>query len=112
MRSYIDSYKYADCQHHELDDKGYGLLPDHKLREQPFEEVAVDLIGPWKVQVRGKPYEFNALRCIDTVTNLVELVRIDHKTSQHTTSKFAQSWMARYLWPKRCIHDNVGEFIG
>jgi len=82
------------------------------LKEQPFEEVAVDLIGPWKFQVRGKPYELNALTAIDTVTNLVEIVLIDKKTSEHITARFAQSWMARYPWPKRCVHDNGGEFVG
>ena len=41
----------------------------------------MDLIGPWVVQVRGNPYEFDALTVIDTVTNLVELIRIDDKTS-------------------------------
>ena len=56
----------------------------------PFNECAVDLIGPWIVQVHGKPYEFNALTAIDTVTNLVELVRIDNKSSEHVTPKFAQ----------------------
>ena len=39
-------------------------------------------------------------------------VRIDNKTPPHITSKFAQTWMARYLWPKRCVHDNGGEFVG
>ena len=29
--------------------------------------------------MRGNPYEFNALTAIDTVTNLVELVRIDDR---------------------------------
>jgi len=43
----------------------------------------VDLIGPWVVQVRGNPYEFSALTAIDTVTNLVELVRIDDKMSDN-----------------------------
>ena len=89
----------ADCRHHKLDGKGYGLLPERELREQPFEEVVVDLISPWEIQVKGKPYEFNALTYIDTVTKLVELIRIDHKTSQHITGKFAQNWMSRYLWP-------------
>jgi hypothetical protein len=40
----------------------------------PFEECAVVLIGPWTIQVRDKPYEFNTLTMIDTVSNLVELV--------------------------------------
>ena len=112
MRRYIDNFACSDCQKHKLDGKGYGLLPMRDLKEQPFEEVAVDLIGPWKVQVRDKAYEFNALTAIDTVTNLVEIVRIDRKTSEHITSRFAQSWMARYPWPKRCVHDNGGKFVG
>jgi hypothetical protein len=47
------------------------------------QECAVDLIGPWTIQVRDKPFEFNALTMIDTVSNLVELVQIDDKTSAH-----------------------------
>ena len=72
-----------DCQKDKLDGKGYKLLPMRDLKEQPFEEVAVDLIDPWKVQVGGKPCEFNALSAIDTVTNLVEIVCIDKRTSEH-----------------------------
>jgi len=49
---------------------------------------------------------------IDTVSNLVELVRIDDKTSAHIARKYAQVWLTRYPWPARCIHDNGGEFIG
>jgi hypothetical protein len=59
-----------------------------------------------------KPYEFNALTVIDTVTNLVEQVRIDKKTSAHVAQKYAQVWLSRYPWPARCVHDNGGEFVG
>ena len=62
------------------------------LKEEPFEEITVYLIFPWKVQVNGKPYEFYVLTVIDTVTSLVEIVRIDHKTSERITSKFAYAW--------------------
>ena len=112
LRDVIDEFQCAHCQKHKLDGRGYGLLPERDLKEQPFEEVAVDLIGPWKVQINGKPYEFNALTAIDTVTNLVEIVRIDRKNSEHIASKFAHAWLARYPWPKRCVHDNGGEFVG
>ena len=57
-----------------LSGKGYGLLPECELRVAPWTEVAVDLIGPWKLQVHGKPVEFNALTCIDTASDLVELI--------------------------------------
>jgi hypothetical protein len=82
MRKHIDRFNCDYCQKNKLEGRGYGLfLPEREVRYIPFEECAVDLIGPWTVQVRGNPYEFNALTVIDTVTNLVELVRIDHKMS-------------------------------
>ena len=56
--------------------------------------------------------EINALTCIDPVTNIVELVRINNKTSEHVAQKFEDTWLSRYPWPVRCIHDNGGEFIG
>jgi hypothetical protein len=49
---------------------------------------------------------------IDTVSNLVELVRIDDKTSACIAKKFALVWLTQYPWPARCIHDNGGKFIG
>jgi hypothetical protein len=88
------------------------LLPEREVRAIPFEECAVDLIGPWIIQVRNRPYEFNALTVIDNVSNLVELVRIDEKTAAHVARKFAQVWLSRYPWPARCVHDNGGEFVG
>jgi hypothetical protein len=39
----------------------------------------MDLIGPWVVQVCGNPYGFDALTVIDTVTTLVELIKVDKK---------------------------------
>jgi len=72
----------------------------------------VDLIGPWIVQVHGRPHEFDALTCIDTVTNLVELIRVDDKTSETISRRYAQCWLSRYPWPQRCVHDPGGEFTG
>jgi hypothetical protein len=50
----------------------------------PWYEVAVDLIGPWTLQVHGQEIEFWALTCIDTVSNLVEVVRIENKSAAAT----------------------------
>ena len=52
------------------------------------------------------------ITAIDTVTNLKELVRIDDKTSDNVSRKYAQCWLARYPWPQRCIHDPGGELTG
>ena len=55
---------------------------------------------------------FQALTCIDAVTNLAEVIRINNKTSAHISMLFENNWLARYPRPSRCIHDNGGEFTG
>ena len=60
----------------------------------PFDECAVDLIGTILIQVNGKPCEFNALTMIDTISTLIELVRIDDKTSTHISKKYPQVWLS------------------
>ena len=79
LRRLVDNFKCNYCQRNKLDGKGYGFLPECKVRSIPFEECATDLTGPWTIQVHGNPYKFKALSVIDTVTNLVELIRIDDK---------------------------------
>jgi hypothetical protein len=64
------------------------------------------------VQVSGNPYKFSALTAIDTVANLVELIRVDNKTSETIARKYAQCWLSRYPWPQRCVHDPGTEFFG
>ena len=49
---------------------------------------------------------------IDTVTNLVELIRIDDKTSDTIARRYAQCCLSHYPWPQRCVHDLGGEFTG
>jgi hypothetical protein len=87
---------YLNCdffQRNKLDCKGFGFIPEREVCSIPFEECNVDLIGPWTVQVHGRPYKCEELPVIDTVTNLVELVRIERKDSDHITQKFAQCWL-------------------
>ncbi len=112
LRRTIDSFHCEHCQRHKLSGKGYGLLPERELCVAPWTEVAVDLIGPWQLQVHGKTVEFNALTFIDTASNLVELIQIDNKSCPHVTEKFKQAWISRYPLLKRCAHDMGGEFTG
>ena len=42
----------------------------------PWSELMVDLIGPWKMKVQDQDVYFDAITCIDPVTNLTELIRI------------------------------------
>ena len=87
-------------------------MPPRNARLMPWDEVAVDLIGPWKVTIDGTELIFKALTCIDPVTNLVKIIRINNKSSSHIAEQFANCWLSRYPRANRCIHDNGGEFIG
>ena len=100
------------CQIHKLVGRGVGELPPREAPLLPWEEVAVDLVGPWPVEVNGREIIFNALTCIDPVTNLVELIRIDNKKSAYIGMKFENEWLARYPNPTKCIFDQGPEFIG
>ena len=100
------------CQRTKLPGMGYGHLPPRETLVAPWFEVAVDLIGPWQVNIGTRILLFQALTCIDTVTNLAEVIRIDNKSSVHISMLFENNWLARYPRPSRCIHDNGGEFTG
>jgi hypothetical protein len=63
---HIGKLKCKDCQKHKLAARGYGLLPEQEVRISPWEEVAINLIGPRRVKVNGQQVEFNALTCIAT----------------------------------------------
>jgi hypothetical protein len=51
LHYHIDKWMCKDCQKHKLAGRGYGLLPEQEVWIAPWEEVAINLIGPWKVKV-------------------------------------------------------------
>jgi hypothetical protein len=67
----VDNLNCGLYQRNKADDEGYGFLREREVQSIPFEECAMDLIRPWTVQVHGRPYKYEALTVIDTVTNLV-----------------------------------------
>ncbi len=56
----VDNFNCDFCQRNKLNGKRYGFLPVCEVRSITFEECTVDLIGPWKVQVRGKPHKYES----------------------------------------------------
>ena len=101
-----------NCHMYKQQGRGYGKLPPRHANIAPWNEVCIDLIGPWEIVVNGNICVFKALTCIDPVTNLVELIRIQNKTMVHVAEQFVNSWLSRYPRPNRCVHDNGTEFTG
>jgi transposase InsO family protein len=107
-----DNFRCENCQAFKLPGKGHGHLPPREVRVVPWETVCVDLIGPWHIKIPTHELEFWALTCIDPVTNLTELIRIENKTSEHIAQQFRNAWLSRYPRPVACVYDNGGEFTG
>ena len=113
LKTGIDSFQCDACQQYKVDGCGFGHLTPRNVRAAPWEQVDVDLIGPWKITTRtNRTYQFLALTCIDRVTGLAELIRVDNKESAHVADKFLECWLSRYPRPFSCCHDNGGEFTG
>jgi transposase InsO family protein len=111
----------ALCQQYKITaTKKYGKIPLPKSPTvKPWEEVHVDMIGPWTVQftLTNQPgttrvEHLQALTIIDKGTGWPEFVATRSKASQHIALLFDGVWLCRYPRPSRVIFDNGGEFTG
>ena len=100
------------CQRNKLALRGYSELPPHNAINMAWQDVAIDLIGPWTFTVNSATYTFCALTMIGTVTNYCELIRIDNKSAAHVGQKFKNKWLSWYPCPQSCIYDQGNEFLG
>jgi hypothetical protein len=100
------------CQRHKSPGRGHGLLPARTALILPWQEVAVDLMGPWTVKPHGQEHKFHALTSVDAISNCPETFRLNNKTSQHAVQRFENSWLARHPKPLRCTCDRGSAFVG
>jgi hypothetical protein len=79
-------------------------LPAQEATSVPWEQVHVDLIGPWNIKVKGhkKP---------DPVLNLLEVGTVKDKMSEQVTKTFKCLWLSHYPRPRTCVHDRGPEFV-
>jgi hypothetical protein len=91
----------------------FAQLPVREATSVPWEQVHVDLIGPWNIKVKGhkKPVQFIALTGINPVLNLLEVGTVNDKTSEQVTKTIKHLWLLHYPRPRTCIHDRGPEFI-
>jgi hypothetical protein len=64
------------CQCQKSPGLQYAHLPPREAALLPWEEVALDLIGPWMVKVGQDAYDFFALTCIDHVSYLSDAIHL------------------------------------
>ena len=113
LKQKIEDYiKTCDsCQRNKNLGPGYAHLPPRNATEIPFEQIAVDTIGPWSIDIPGMgKLTFKALTIIDLATTLAELCRVDSGHAYQATMQFENQWLSRYPRPLSCIFDAGTEF--
>ena len=63
-----------ECQRYK-NSLSVGHLPPREETMVPFEQIAIDTVGPWSVVVNGQKITINAYSIIGTCSNLLELKR-------------------------------------
>ncbi len=86
LQTHIELFLCDKCQWTKPTRPGHGFIPDQDITSVPWEEVAVDLIGPWSVSTLHGDMKLFLLTYIDTTTNLVKLTMIFEKSSNHITN--------------------------
>ncbi len=62
------------CQRNKKQCKKYGHLPPKEAETTPWDRLCVDLIGPYKIQCKGKPtLTSNCVMMIDPATGWFEV---------------------------------------
>jgi hypothetical protein len=100
------------CQKYKNVQFGHGETAPREAGLLPWSEIAVDMIGPWTLEVSNRTEKFSALTIIKLVTNLVEIVRVNNKTTAAVTAHFVNTWLACYPKLMSCVHDPGSEFLG
>jgi hypothetical protein len=73
---------------------GQGELLPREETSVPFENIAVDLVGPWFISINGNMLDIQALTIINIATTLSEVICIKDKYSQHISNIFENKWLA------------------
>ena len=77
------------CQRYKPSNRPTGFLAPKELQDMnPWDQVDVDLIGPWKVDIQGLELSFRALTCIDPIISISEIIPIENATSLVITVAF------------------------
>ena len=101
------------CQRFKKQKKNYGHLPAKVAEGDPWEQLCVDLIGPYTVERKGKkPLQLQAVTMIDPATGWFEIIEYPDKRSITIANLVEQAWLSRYPWPTLITYDQGSEFIG
>ena len=103
------------CQRYKNPGRGIGHVASHmSTLGLPWEEIAIDTIGPWKIEINNYgTVIFNGFTIIDTTTGLLEIRRATQRNpgGLEAIDALDNAWLMRYPKPARVIFDQGTEFL-
>ena len=77
----------------------------------PFEQIAINTIGPWTHKVNGLEMKINAHTIIDACLNLLEIKRATQNNpgGKESVQVAEDTWLSRHPKPVRIICDQGSE---
>ena len=101
------------CQRNKRTFTNLGKLPEKQAECEPWEQLHVDMIGPYKVRVKGKrkPVDLHCVTMIDPATGWFEMKSVDTKSPDVIANVVEQTWLSRYPLPRTITYDRGGEFM-
>jgi hypothetical protein len=102
------------CQKAKPTNQKYGKLPAKLAEEHPWDTLCVDLIGPYKIERKGKKdLKLWCLTMIDPATGWFKMAQIENKTAAEVADTCETRWFTRYRHPlpQRITLDRGTEFM-
>ena len=104
--------KCPTCQKAKITNRKYGKLPPKEAEINPWDTLCVDLIGPYKIQRKGKDdLKLWCLTMIDPATGWFEMAPITNKTAAEVADIAERTWFTRYPLPQKITFDRGTEFM-
>ena len=108
VKSYCKTCK--QCQLWKKKRKKYGELPNKDAEATPWDEVHVDLMGPFTVRTPKKTHKFLCFMAIDPATGWFECIQVPDSYAFTIMEAFNNVWLCRYPRPRLVRYDNGTEF--
>ncbi len=91
----------------------YGKLPKKVAESEPWEQLCVDLIGPYHITKQNGPQKGQKLvlwcvTMIDPATGWFEMVELPNEQAITVVNIVEQTWLTRYPW-QRSLHMIKGQ---
>jgi hypothetical protein len=104
--------KCLNCQLAKPTNQKHGKLPAKAIKENPWDTLCVNLIGPYKIERKGrKDLKLWCLTMIDPATGWFKMHQIENKTAAKVADICEKTWFTRCPLPQRIILNRGTEFM-